>query len=200
MDCLKAFCEICCNDENQIVEMDCKHKICLECFKIAVVPKELCPFCKQIVNQILVENKILNITEFEKPKENEKNFFEESHFELVNEQFFDEDIRILIINLNRANQFMMRTIRQTDSQFNLKWFIYDQISEQIINLKFTNSLEMFQQINNLNICLNLIQSNNWDKEQFQNYKDAYNIQNMEDNYQFILQNKTKKNKKRKQKQ
>ncbi|CAD8049841.1 unnamed protein product [Paramecium primaurelia] len=199
MDFLKTFCDICCNDENSIGEMNCKHKICLECFKIAVVPKEICPFCKQIVNQIQIGNKIINISEFEKQKEKELDFFEESHFELVNEEFFDEDIRILINNQNRANQLMMRTIRQTDSQFNLKWFIYDQISEQINNLKFTNSLQVFQEINNLNICLNLILSNNWEQVQFKDYKDAYHFSNIEDNYQFIIENKVKKNKKRKQK-
>ncbi|CAD8052040.1 unnamed protein product [Paramecium sonneborni] len=200
MDFIKELCEICFNDESRTVEMNCKHKICLECFKIAVLPKEICPFCKQIVNKVLIENKIQDISEFEKPIEKEQDFFEESHFELVNEQFFDEDIRILMNNQNRANQYMMRTIRQTDQQFNLKWFIYDQISEQISNLKFRNSLEMFQEINNLNICLNLILSNNWDQIQFKDYKEAYNLQNLEENYQFIIQNKVKKNKKRKQKQ
>ncbi|CAD8048621.1 unnamed protein product [Paramecium sonneborni] len=198
MDFVKEFCEICCNDQNSLVEMNCKHKICQECFKIAVLPKEICPYCKQIVNQIQFENKIQDISQFEKLIEEKQDFFEQAYFELVNDQFFDEDIRILINNQNRGNQYMMRNILQT--QFNLKWFIFDQISEQIKNLKFRNSLEMFQEINNLNICLNLIQLNNWDQVQLKDYKDIYNRQNMQENNKFIIQNKVSKNKKRKQKE
>lgn len=47
--------------------MNCKHQLCFDCFKIAVVPKEICPFCKQNVTSIIFENEKIHISEFEKP-------------------------------------------------------------------------------------------------------------------------------------
>ncbi|KAM3147776.1 hypothetical protein pb186bvf_000104 [Paramecium bursaria] len=159
----EGICEIC-YENPKLYQMDCSHQICKQCFDEWVCLKDICPFCKQTVTSVKFENNTFDLSHFDKPRQQEPDFFDESQFHLLNQDFFHEDIRILNQNLKRAQDYMRRVIRQIDHQFNAKWFAYDWIEHEIQLLDAQDPQAFYLNVEYYNSCLNSILMNNWNDQ------------------------------------